>query len=408
MRTPRNRTGASILAAAVLVLTTVDAQQLPTDYPQWRGKTRDGAASAFIAPQRWPERLMRRWRAEVGAGYATPIIVGDRVYVFARRRDDDVMLCLNAETGDLIWETRYPAPYAPGKPAATHGAGPKATPTYHLGRLFSLSASGILAAFDAATGKLLWKTAAPSEAPYFNAASSPVADGALVFAHPGNYGPLTAYDAATGRVSWTAGGDGFFASPTIATLAGTRQILTVTQTRVIGVSLDGAVLWQYAWAGGAGGTMPILWGDTVIVSGLDQGTHAFIPAFRDGKWIVDPQWRTSDVSMYLSNPVVVGDTLFGLSHKQSGQYFALDLKTGSILWRGAPRQAFNTAVVSAGDLLFLLNDDAELILARASKTAFEPIVQYTVAETATWAQPAITGERIFVRDLTAVTLWTLR
>ena len=408
MRSARHRTCALVFAIAGLAFTVVGAEQLPTDYPQWRGKTRDGAASAFVAPLRWPERLTRRWRVEVGAGYATPVVVADRVYVFARRGEDDVMICLNAETGARVWESGYAAPFTPSKPAAAHGAGPKATPTYHLGRLFTLSASGILAAFDSATGKLLWKTPAPAEAPYFSAASSPVADGQLVFAHTGNYGPLTAHDAASGRVRWTAGDGGFFASPTIATVAGVRQILTVTQTGVIGVSLDGAILWRYAWAGGAGGTMPIVSGETVIVSGLDKGTHAFTPAVRDGQWSVAPRWQTNDVSMYLSNPVVIGDTLFGLSHRQSGQYFAVDLETGATLWRGAPRQAANTAVVSAGDLLFLLNDDGEMIVARASRSAFEPIVQYTLAETATWAQPAITGERIFVKDLTAVTLWTVR
>src|SRR5688572_23848149 len=163
MRTPRGRTSPLILATTALVLTTVSAQPRPTDYPQWRGKARDGAASAFLAPRRWPAGLVRRWRVEIGTGYATPLVVGDRVYIFARRRDDEVMVCLEADTGNLIWETGYPAPYTPGQPAAAHGSGPKATPTYHRGRLFSLGASGILAGFDAATGKLLWTTPAPTE-----------------------------------------------------------------------------------------------------------------------------------------------------------------------------------------------------------------------------------------------------
>src|SRR5688572_4251512 len=104
MRIPIGCTGALMLATVSLVFTTAGAQQLPTDYPQWRGRTRDGAASAFVAPQRWPDRLTRRWTVDVGAGYATPVVVGDRVYVFARRRDNETMICLNAETGALIWE----------------------------------------------------------------------------------------------------------------------------------------------------------------------------------------------------------------------------------------------------------------------------------------------------------------
>ena len=226
--------------------------------------------------------------------------------------------------------------------------------------------------------------------------------------HPGNYGPLTAFDANTGDVKWTAGESGFFASPLIADLAGTRQVVTVTGKNVIGVSItDGGVLWQHPWPGGNGGTMPVLHGETVIVSGHQQGVTAFKPSMRDGQWKTETLWETKDVSMYISNPVVIADTLFGLSHRESGQFFALDAATGKVLWLGQPREAKNTAVVKADDLLFLLNDDAQLIVARSSRTGFEPLKRYTVADSATWAQPAISGNRVFVKDVSSLTLWTL-
>jgi len=386
---------------------TVAGQHPPLDYPQWRGQNRDGAASAFSEPTSWPETLTQRWQVEVGEGYATPLVVGNTVYVFTRRGDDELMTALNVATGQVIWQTSYPAPYIPGSPAAAHGAGPKATPAFHQGKLFTLGISGIVAAFDGSNGKLLWRTPAPSEPPYFSAASSPVAEGDVVIAHPGNYGPLTAFNVNTGTVEWTAGDGGFFASPIITTLAGCRQVISVTQKNVIGVSVaDGRVLWQYPWFGAAGGTMPILYGDAVIVSGLDLGVAAFRPTRSGGTWMVEHLWDTKEVSMYVSNPVVIGDTLFGLSHRASGQYFALDARTGTTLWLGPPRQATNTAVVKAGDLLFLLNDDAELIIARSSRTAFEPIRRYTVADSATWTQPTISGNRMFVKDVSSLTLWT--
>jgi outer membrane protein assembly factor BamB len=226
--------------------------------------------------------------------------------------------------------------------------------------------------------------------------------------HPGNYGPLTAFDTNTGAVKWTAGGGGFFASPVIVTLGGIRQVVTVTQQNVIGVSVpDGELLWQYPWPGAAGGTMPVLHGETMIVSALDMGVSAFRPTRRDGKWVVDQVWETRDVSMYISNPVLIGNTLFGLSRRAGGQFFALDADRGEVLWLGQPREAANTAVVKAGDLLFLLNDDAELIVTRASRTAFEPLKRYPVADSATWAQPAISGNRIFVKDVSSLTLWTV-
>src|SRR4029453_6019326 len=133
----------------------------------------------------------------------------------------------------------------------------------------------------------------------------------------------------------------------------------------------------------------------------------FRARLRDGAWRVETMWETKDVSTYLSTPVVVNDVLYGLSTKTRGQFYAIDAKTGQVLWLGSPREADNTAVVKAGRVLFLLNDDAELIVARASRKAFDPITRYVVADSATWAQPVISGDRIFIKDVSALTLWTL-
>ena len=381
----------------------------PEDYTQWRGRHGDGSASAFIEPARWPDELRLVWRVEVGEGYATPLVVGKSVYAFVRRGTREVMVALDAKTGEERWNASYSAPYSPGEPAAAHGAGPKATPAYRDGMLFTLGVSGIVAAFNAADGNLLWRTEAPDEAPYFGAAASPIAGPGIVIAHPGNYGPLTAFNAATGGIEWTAGNGGFFASPVLATIGGVRQVISLTRENAIGVAIpDGTPLWRYPWKGGQGGPTPVLHGDAVIVSGNNLGTAAFRPARRNGKWVTETLWETDEVSMYLSTPVVIASTLFGLSQKSRGQYFALDVTTGQVLWLGPPRAAENTAVVKAGNLLFLLNDDAELIIARSNRTRFEPTRRYSVAAGATWAQPAITGKRLFVKDEDSLALWTLR
>ena len=301
------------------------AQDSPLDYPQWRGRNRDGAASAFAEPTSWPESLTRRWKVDVGEGYATPLVIGDTVYAFTRRDGRETMTALDAGTGTVKWQTGYAAGYSPSRAAAAHGAGPKATPLFQNGTLYSLGISGILSAFDAATGRLLWQTAAPAEHPFFSAASSPAGENGLVFAHPGNYDPLTAFDANTGAVRWRATGGGFFASPILVTLAGTRQVVTVHQDSIIGVAVaDGALLWRHPWRGGSGSTTPVQHADTIIVSGLDVGVTAIRPVRRDSGWIVETVWQTTSVSLYVSTAVIIGDTLFGLSHRARGQYFALD------------------------------------------------------------------------------------
>ncbi|MDE0109325.1 MAG: PQQ-like beta-propeller repeat protein [Bryobacterales bacterium] len=401
----------SLLAVALLLISCISGDEIETtsdDYTQWRGPRSDGSASEFVEPSRWPDELKLEWTVEIGEGYATPLVIGEVVYAFVRREDHEGLVALEANTGDELWQSGYSAPYEPGEPAAVHGAGPKATPVYRNGKLFTVGISGIVAAFDASGGELLWRTDAPAEPPYFGAASSPIADKGVVIAHPGNYGPLTAFGSETGDVEWTAGAGGFFASPIFADIEGVRQVISVTQEGVIGVSFPGGtLLWQHPWKGDQGGPTPVLHGDTVIVSGNQQGVAAFKPVRNNGEWSTETVWETTAVSMYTSTPVVIADTLYGLSQRARGQYFALDVGSGGVLWLGQPRAALNTAVVKAGKLLLLLNDDAELVVARSNRARFDVVGRYSVAESATWAQPAVSGKRVFVKDIDSLTLWTV-
>jgi outer membrane protein assembly factor BamB len=401
-----------LMTATVLIGSMVPAlaQSSPQDYPQWRGRNRDGAASGFKEPKAWPEKLTRRWKIEVGEGYATPIVVGKTVYAFTRREGAEALTALDAATGKLVWRTDYPAPYKVADAAAVHGAGPKATPLFHNGKLYTVGISGIVSAFDATTGKLLWQKPAPAEHPYFGMAASPIGDKDLVILHPGNYGSLTAYDANTGAVRWTANGNGVYASPIIVEMGGVRQVVSMTQKSVISFAVaDGVLLWEHPWkrSGTDSAITPIVYGEAILVASQKSPVTALKPTRRDGKWVVEVVWENKEVSLFISNPVLIRDMLFGLSEKSSGQFFALDARTGKTLWLGEPREASNTAVVKAGDLLFMLNDDAELIVARNSRTGFEPLKRYTIADSATWAQPAISGNRMFVKDVTSLALWTL-
>jgi len=215
---------------------------------------------------------------------------------------------------------------------------------------------------------------------------------------------MTAFDASTGSVKWTWTGDqATFGSPIITEIDAVRQVVSMTLNNVVGIAVaDGKLLWKFPWQtkGTPSAMTPVLYDGIVIVSSHDSGMKAFKPP---GTLV----WETSEVSLFMSNPVLVRGTLYGLSHKANGQYFALDAKTGKVLWLGRPKQAVNTALVKAGDILFLLNDNAELIVARANPAKFEVLTRYTVADSATWAQPAISGNRVFVKDVTSLALWTL-
>src|SRR5579863_3209368 len=160
-RWPR-KTGWLLCAALVGWGSSAAAQSSFQDYTQWRGQNRDGSASAFSQPKVWPEKLMRRWKLDVGEGYATPLVVGGTVHSFTRRNGNEVMMALNAADGKIVWQTSYAAPYKMADPTKAHGRGPRATPLYHHGKLYTLGVSGIASAFDALSGKLVWQKPAPA------------------------------------------------------------------------------------------------------------------------------------------------------------------------------------------------------------------------------------------------------
>ena len=145
---------ALIFVVGFAALTAViEAQRPSADWPQWRGPDRDGAVASFAAPASWPESLTQKWKVDVGLGYATPLVVGNRIYMFSRQGDNEVMSALDPENGKVIWQTGYPAPFTMHSAAVPHGPGPKSTPVFADGKLYAIGMTGVVTAFDAATGQ---------------------------------------------------------------------------------------------------------------------------------------------------------------------------------------------------------------------------------------------------------------
>ena len=407
--------GRAIGALFFLVSGTLSLAQAPSgDWTQWRGANRDGSVPSFTAPRVWPAQLTPKWKVEVGPGYASPVLVGSRVYLHSRRGDDEVMAAFEAGTGKEIWQTRYPAPYDLVRSAAPHGMGPKSTPVYADGRLFTLGISGILSAFDADSGKLLWQKPAPAVGPFYSTSQSPLVDRGLVIVHVGGRsgGALTAFDAVSGQPKWQWTGDGpAYGSPIVAEFSGVRQVITFTQDNLVGVSVEtGELLWlrPFKTPNSVNASIPLLYRDMVIVSGQEAGITAFQISRQQGKWVTENVWKNDDIFFRLTNGIVVGDAVFSLSPENFGHFFFVDARTGETLWRGESRAAENASILKAGDLLIILEDDGELVFANgADPTRLDVIRRYTVAAQDTWASPSISGNRVFVKDVSTLALWTL-
>ena len=404
------------LIAVVLVAMTMGslhAQRASNDWPQWRGPNRDGAAPAPTDPGAWPEKLTQKWKVDVGLGYATPLIIGNRIYQFSRQGEREVMSAIDADSGKVLWQTGHNAPFTMHSATTQHGPGPKSTPAFANGRLYSIGMTGIVTAYDAASGKQIWQKPGSSTVPMFTThAFSPIVDRGLVIFHLGghNEGALTALDVNTGDVKWTWKGDGpGYGSPILADIGGTRQIITITQGKLVGVdAASGMLLWErpYVIPNFTNSITPVLYGQTLIVSGNGGPTTALSITRKGNEWVTQTVWENADIPLRMSDAVIAGDVLFGMTTRNSGQYFAVDAKTGKTLWTSEGRQGNHAAIARAGDLLLSLEDDGELVVARNSKTAFEPLHRYKLSDSATWTQASYSGNRIFVKDVSTLALWT--
>ena len=385
------------------------AEAWAEDWPQWRGLHRDGVAAGFTEPKAWPEKLTLKWKVAVGEGHASPVVAEGRIYVHTRQGDREVVSALRPENGQAVWQEGYAAPYTVNPAAASHGKGVKSTPVVEDGRIFTFGIGGTLSCFDAKTGKPQWRKEFGS--PDFGVATSPVVDRGLVIVHVGGntQGALTAFDAATGAEKWSWKGDGpGYASPIVVEIAGTRQVVTQSRDNIVGVSAaTGALLWQIPFK-----TMyaqnivtPVLFRDTLILGGIGNPVMSVKPLKHGAEWTTETLWRTKDFSMYMSSPVVSADLLFGFSWLKHGQFFCLNPSDGTTLWVSDGRQADNAAIVAAGSVWLVLTPDANLIVAKQSDKAFEPLRKYSVADSPTWAHPVLVGHGILIKDATNLALW---
>ena len=383
------------------------------DWGQWRGPDRDGVIPAGLTPQSWPEKLSREWTVDVGSGYATPLVINGEIFLFTRQAGEEVMLAINPNSGGINWRSGYAAPFEINPSTNPHGPGPKATPAYADGRLFTLGMSGIVTGFDASDGTIIWQTSASTVHPLFHTAMSPIVDGDAVIVHVGGHddGALTAFDVRSGQVKWEWAGDGpAYGSPVVLDVEGSRQVITYTQKNLIGVDVvSGRLLWRRPFVTEYTTTSqtPIRHGEVFLQAGRGNGITAFRVIREGDAWTTEDVWHTSEASLHMTNGVITDSMLVGLSHLNSGQYFGLDLVTGDVLWRGSPRQAENASILSVGENIISLQDDAVLLILEASRTGFEIRQQYDVAESATWTQPTVSGNRIFIKDISNLTLWTL-
>ena len=409
----KNRKWFSVIIAILLALpgiVSISAQ----NWPQWRGANRDGKVNNFTAPESWPPELSLQWRDSIGTGDATPVLMGDKLYVFTRQGDQEILLCLDADRGGEQWRMEYAAPAVTG--AGARHPGPRSTPVVSENKILTLGASGILSCVDMTAGKLLWrKDPFPGVVPMFFSSMSPMIIDGLGIAHLGGVenGAIIAFDMKTGDEKWRWAEEGpDYGSPVLLEVADTKQIVTLTEKSIVGVDLsNGELLWKLPFPPqrrAYNAATPIVDGNNVIFTGAGRGTKAVKIEKKGEGFVPSELWTNTDLAVQFSTPVLKQDLLYGYSN--TGSLFCIDALTGQTAWTDTikhDRGGF-AALLDVGPYIMALPSSSELIFIKPVREAYSELAKIKVADLPTYATPVIAGNRIYIRDENTISMWKIQ
>ena len=390
----------SLLTVVLILISSINT--FSQDWPQWRGLTRDGKVTGFKAPQTWPKELTQVWKVPVGLGDASPVLVGNRIYVFARKVADEVVQCLDVATGKELWNYKYAATVVTG-PSASQHPGPRSTPAVANGKVVVYGVGGVLSCLDAATGKLVWKKENPTNAiPPFYTGTSPIIVDGMVIIHVGatGKGELTAFDLSTGSEKWKWAGDGpSYASPSVMTVGGVKQLVSMTEANLIGLNLaTGKLLWQVATPVQQrfyNAVSPLINGQTIYYSGQGVGTKAILVEKQGEQYTTKELWSNTEAGEKWNSPILKDGFLYGMSDMK--KIYCIDATTGKTAWIDSGTASDFGSIVDCGSVIFALTGTGSLIIMNPNSKVFTEISRYKVTET-TYSDPIITGNIVYIKD----------
>lgn len=381
---------------------------------QWRGPARDGSVPGEARRGDWLQPPVLLWEREVGGGYSAPLVNDNRIWVQSREGGREVVSCLDRDSGELLWQSGHEVPFRVDTDARAHGAGPFSTPALAENRLFTLSMTGVLSAWEASTGRLLWRAdygqVFPPGYPYFGASASPLVWEGACYLHFGSSGrddpargAMIALAVTDGRELWRWEGDGpaLGASPVLGMVGNLPQVIFKTAVYVVGLNPhNGKELWRFPYEVPMVNTIvtPLLLGDVLVTSDYEIGFRAWQIQRRGANWSVQERWRHRKASLFTSSPVYLGGVVVGFSHFRKGELVALDPGDGRVLWRGEPRQGEHATLIAWGDTLLVFREDGMLEVGRVSARGFRILATHRLGNALMWAHPAIAGGHLYIRD----------
>jgi outer membrane protein assembly factor BamB len=410
----KTQSAIKFLAVTGILYSTGLSTLIAQDWPQWRGQNRDARVSGFVAPVTSPAELKQDWKIQVGFADATPALVNNKLYVFTRQGENEILQCLEASTGKQIWQTEgYPAVVING-PAASH-PGPRSTPTVADGKVITVGISGDLACFDAATGELLWRNEDFKGAvPMFYTGMSPIVTSGMCLAHLGgpDNGQFVAFELKSGKILWkTAGESPTYSSPALLTVDGNMQVVFQTLTKLISLSVtNGTRLWEYATPAGQGRTeaaaSPVIDQQKIYYTGNLNGINAIEIKKQGSNYEVIKLWTNPDFCTKYNTPLLKDGFLYGFSNKK--RLFCINAANGQAAWSDdKPHQDFGS-IIDAGSEIVALSSTSNLVILKPDGKAYSEIAVIKVSDNAIYAQPVLSGNRIYIKDKESLTAFSTK
>ena len=352
------------------------------------------------------------WKKPIGGGRASFAVAGGRAFTIEQRARNEVVAAYDVMTGRQLWTNAWQERFSQWMGG---GEGPRATPSWADGHVFALGGRGELRCLDEATGKLVWRTNILQDTGAKNLrwgmAASPLVLGDAVIVLPG--GPagrsVAAYDRRTGKRLWTALDDKTaYASPMLVTLLGVPQLLIVSASRLVGLSVDRRdVLWECPWTTGhdASAAQPIVIGDQRVFYSSGYGTGAVVLELtKNGdRFAVREVWRNIRMKNRQSSSVLHDGFIYGLDE---GILACLDASSGELKWKGG--RYGHGQLLLAGDQLVVITEEGDLVLVAATPERHRELARIAAIDGQTWNVPAFADGILLVRNTKEMAAFDLR